>query len=408
MRISHSARRAFSSARPALAKDSPFKDVVILSARRTPVGKFNGTLKGKTAVELGTVAVKAAISDAGIKPEDVDEVYMGQVLQANVGQSPARQVALAAGCPDSTEATTINKVCASGLKSVMLAAQSIQLGLRKVMVAGGMESMSNAPFYFPRNASFGNTLAHDSIVFDGLTDVYNKFHMGMCAEHCAQTQNISREEQDAFAVESYRRAAEAWKQGRFASEIAPVDISTKKAKATFDHDEEYSALKLDKVPTLRPAFKKDGTVTAANASSLNDGASALVVAHRDAVPSGTTPLARIVDMADAALAPIDFTIAPAEAIKKVLSRAGLSVGDIAKWELNEAFSVVGIAVTRLAGIDPAKVNVSGGAVALGHPIGSSGSRILVSLVHSLKQGEYGVAAICNGGGGSSAVIVQRL
>ena len=400
------ARRGFSSARRLLA-DSPFKDVVILSAKRTPVAKFNGSLKGLSAVELGTVAVKAAIADAGIQASDVEEIYMGQVLQGGVGQSPARQVAIASGCPKETEATTVNKVCASGLKSVMLAAQSIQLGLRKVMVAGGMESMTNSPFYFPRNASFGNVQASDAIIKDGLWDVYNKFHMGMCAEHCATTQGISREEQDAFAVESYRRAAEAWKNNAFANEIAPVELKSKKGVTVFDHDEEYSALKLDKVPTLKPAFKKEGgTVTAANASSLNDGASALVIAHKDT--AGAKPLARIVEMADAALAPIDFTIAPAQAIEKVLKRANLTKDDIARWELNEAFAVVGIAVTRLAGLDPAKVNVNGGAVALGHPIGSSGSRILVSLVHSLKAGEYGCAAICNGGGGSSAVIVQRL
>lgn len=397
--------RAFSSAR-VVRSYSPLSDVYILSAARTPVGKLNGGLKSKTAVELGTVAVKAAIARAGLKPEHIDEVYMGQVLQANSGQSPARQVTLGAGCPTTTESTTINKVCASGMKAVMLAAQSLQLGTRKVMVAGGMESMSNAPFYFPRNAAFGHQTANDAIVKDGLWDVYNNFHMGMCAEHCATTHGITREEQDAFTVESYKRATKAWENQAFKDEIVEVELK----KGSIIADEEYTGLKLDKLSSLRPVFKRDGgSVTAANASSLNDGASALVLAHKDAATEiGAAPLARIIATADAALPPIDFTIAPAKAIEKVLSVSGLKVSDIAKWELNEAFAVVGIANTRLLGLDPAKVNVNGGAVALGHPIGSSGSRIIVSLIHSLKSGEYGCAAICNGGGGSSAIIVQRI
>lgn len=370
------------------------------------MGRMGGGLKSKTAVELGTVAVGAAISRAGIKPADVEEVFMGQVLQGNVGQSPARQVALGAGCPTTTESTTINKVCASGMKAVMLAAQSLQLGTRNVMVAGGMESMSNSPFYFPRNAAFGHQTANDAIVKDGLWDVYNNFHMGMCAEHCATTQGISREEQDQFALESYSRATEAWKNGVFQDEIVEVPLK----KGSLAVDEEYTNLKADKVPTLRPAFKKEGgTVTAANASSLNDGASALVLARKEAAASlGASPLARIIATADAALKPIDFTIAPTEAVKKALSNANLKIEDIAKWELNEAFAVVGIANIRLLGLDASKVNTSGGAVALGHPIGSSGSRIIVSLIHSLKKGEYGCAAVCNGGGGSSAIIVERL
>lgn len=397
--------RAFSSART-LQGYSPLTDIYILGAARTPVGKIGGGLKSKSAVELGTIAVKAAISRSGLKPDNVDEIYMGQVLQANSGQSPARQVTIGAGCPTSTESTTINKVCASGMKAVILAAQSLQLGTRKVMVAGGMESMSNAPFYFPRNAAFGNQTANDSIVKDGLWDVYNNFHMGMCAEHCATTQGISREEQDAFAVESYERATKAWKNQVFKNEIVEVELK----KGSVAIDEEFSGLKLDKLPSLRPAFNKEGgTVTAANASSLNDGASALVLAHKDAASElGVKPLARIMATADAALPPIDFTIAPAKAVEKVLSESGKKVSDIAKWELNEAFAVVGIANTRLVGLDPAKVNVNGGAVALGHPIGSSGSRIIVSLIHSLKTGEFGCAAICNGGGGSSAIIVERL
>lgn len=381
-------------------------DIYILSAARTPVGKLNGGLKSKSATDLGTIAVKAAISRSGLKPEHIDEVYMGQVLQANCGQSPARQVTIGAGCPPTTESTTINKVCASGMKAVMLAAQSLQLGTRKVMVAGGMESMSNSPFYFPRNAAFGNQTSNDAIVKDGLWDVYNNFHMGMCAEHCATTQGISREEQDAFAVQSYERATQAWKDQAFKDEI--VEVVLKKGSVAVD--EEYSGLKLDKVPSLRPAFKKEGgTVTAANASSINDGASALVLAHKDAASEyGSKPLARLIATADAALPPVDFTIAPAKAVEKVLAASGLEVGDIALWELNEAFAVVGIANTRLLSLDPAKVNIHGGAVALGHPIGSSGSRIIVSLIHALKKGEYGCAAICNGGGGSSAIIVERL
>lgn len=404
-RLSLGSVRAFSTGR-ASRSYAPLSDIYILSAARTPVGRMSGGLKSKTAVELGTIAVKAAISRSGLKPEHIDEVYMGQVLQGNAGQSPARQVTIQAGCPTTTESTTINKVCASGMKAVMLAAQSLQLGTRKIMVAGGMESMSNAPFYFPRNAAFGNQTAYDSIIKDGLWDVYNNFHMGMCAEHCATTQGISREEQDAFAVESYKRAAEAWKNNAFKDELVEVELK----KGSLAVDEEFSNLKLDKVSTLRPAFKKEGgTVTAANASSLNDGASAMVLAHKDAAAEfGGKPLARIIATADAALPPVDFTIAPAKAVEKALSEAKLSVGDIAKWELNEAFAVVGIANTRILGLDPAKVNVNGGAVALGHPIGSSGSRIVVSLIHSLKPGEYGCAAICNGGGGSSAVIVQRM
>lgn len=397
--------RAFSTARVAL-QVSPLSDIYVLSAARTPVGKFQGGLKGVSAVQLGAAAVKAVLARAGVKPESVEEIYMGQVLQAGAGQSPARQVTLSSGCPTTTESTTINKVCASGMKAVMLAAQSLQLGTRKVMVAGGMESMSQAPFYFPRNAAFGHQTALDAIVHDGLWDVYNRFHMGMCAEHCATTQGITRAEQDEFAIESYRRATEAWARDAFKDEIVPIEV--KKGQVTVD--EEYSTLKADKVSTLRPAFKKDGgTVTAANASSLNDGASALLLAHKDAAAQlGVAPLARIIATADAALPPIDFTIAPAKAVEKVLGEAGMKVGDIAKWELNEAFAVVGIANTRILGLDPAKVNVNGGAVALGHPIGSSGSRILVSLIHSLKKGEFGCAAICNGGGGSSAVIVERM
>jgi acetyl-CoA C-acetyltransferase len=397
--------RSFSTARPA----RNLQDVYFLAAKRTPVAKMNGALKSKTAVELGTVAVKAAVAASGLKPDQVEEVFMGQVIQANAGQSPARQVVLGAGMPVTTEATTINKVCASGMKSIMLAAQSISHGDRQVMVAGGMESMSNAPFYMPRHLSFGHVTANDSIVKDGLWDVYNNFAMGFCGEHCAETYKITREEQDAFAIESYKRALAAWDAGVFKDEVVPVELGGRKGGIVTE-DEEPRALKLEKIPTLRPVFKREGgTVTAANASPLNDGASAVVLAHKAvAEANNLTPLAKVIGFADAALKPIDFTVAPAEAIKKVLAKTGLQVKDIAAWELNEAFAVVGIVNTRLLELDSAKVNVNGGAVALGHPIGSSGSRIVVSLLHSLKQGEYGCAAVCNGGGGSSAIIVQRM
>ncbi|ORY85457.1 peroxisomal 3-ketoacyl-CoA-thiolase [Protomyces lactucae-debilis] len=397
--------RSFSTSRP----HQKLSDVVFLAAKRTPVAKMNGALKSKTAVELGTIAVKAALAASGLKPEAVEEVFMGQVIQANAGQSPARQVVLGAGMPTSTEASTINKVCASGMKSIMLAAQSISHGDRQVMIAGGMESMSNAPFYMPRHLTFGHVTANDSIVKDGLWDVYNNFAMGLCGEHCAETYNISREEQDAFAIESYKRAVAAWDAGKFKDEVVAVELGGRKGGVVTE-DEEPRSLKLDKIPTLRPVFKREGgTVTAANASPLNDGASAVVLAHKSvAEAQGLTPMARMVGYADAALKPIDFTVAPAEAIKKVLAKTGLAVKDIAAWELNEAFAVVGIVNTKLLQLDPAKVNVNGGAVALGHPIGSSGSRIVVSLLHALKQGEYGCAAVCNGGGGSSAIIVQKM
>ncbi|KAJ1022614.1 hypothetical protein NDA18_004958 [Ustilago nuda] len=387
---------------------SKINDVFILSAARTPVGSFNGVLKKATAPELGVVAVKAAIERAGLKPDQIEEVYMGNVLQGNVGQAPARQVALKAGCPDTTEATAINKVCASGMKAISLAAQNIALGQRGVMVAGGMESMSNAPYYLPRGNTYGHVQATDAIVKDGLHDVYNQVAMGNCAENTAKKLSITREQQDNFAIESYRRSAEAWKANAFANEIAPVTISDKKGDVVISEDEEYKNVKLEKIPTLRPVFDKNGTITAANASTLNDGASAVVLASEAEVQKlGVKPLAKIVAFADAACAPIDFPIAPAYAIPKALERAGLTKDDISLFEINEAFSAVALANNQMLGLDASKVNVLGGGVSLGHPIGSSGARIVVTLAHALKPGQYGCAGVCNGGGGASAIIIKR-
>ncbi|KDQ14613.1 hypothetical protein BOTBODRAFT_32369 [Botryobasidium botryosum FD-172 SS1] len=387
-------------------------EVVIVSAARTPVGSFQGTLKSFTAPQLGVVATKAAVAAAQIAPESVEEVYFGNVLQANIGQSPARQVAIGAGLGEDTEATTINKVCASGMKAVQLAAQSIQLGHRSIMVAGGMESMSNSPYYLPRvNPAFGHVQSKDSLLVDGLWDVYNDFHMGHCAEATAKKHNITREDQDAHAIESYKRAARAWESGAFDAEIAPVSVKDKKGKETvIREDEEYKKVIYDKVPTLRPAFQpQDGTVTAANASSLNDGASALVLmSAAKAKELNLKPLAKIISFADAAIAPIDFPTAPTVALPLALEKAGLKADDISLFEINEAFSVVIRASEKILNIDPAKINVNGGAVALGHPIGSSGSRIIVSLVHALKSGQYGAAGVCNGGGAASSIVIQKL
>ncbi|PWN28915.1 thiolase [Jaminaea rosea] len=384
-------------------------DVFILSAVRTPVGSFNGSLKKVTAPQLGVTALKAAMERAQVKPEQLEDAYFGNVLQGSVGQAPARQVVLGAGCPDTTEATTINKVCASGMKAISLAAQNIALGDRKIMAAGGMESMSNAPFYFPRNAAFGHVQAMDAIIKDGLTDAYEGgAHMGKCADQCAQKHGLSREDQDAYAIESYKRAAEAWKAGAFANEIVPVTIPDKRGDVVVSEDEEYKNIKLDKVPTLRPVFDKNGTVTAANASTLNDGASAVILGSKEAAASlGVKPLAQILASADAACAPVDFPIAPAKAIPLALEKAGVKKEDVALWEINEAFSAVALANNKILGLDASKVNTLGGGVSLGHPIGSSGARIVVTLVHALKPGQIGVAGVCNGGGGASAIVVKR-
>ncbi|PKK66280.1 thiolase [Rhizophagus irregularis] len=376
--------------------------VVIVSAVRTPVGCFNGSLKKLSAPELGAIATKGALEKSNLKPEQIEEVYFGNVLQANIGQSPARQVAIKAGLPTSTEATTINKVCASGMKAVMLAAQNLSLGDRSIMVAGGMESMSNAPYYVSRNAIYGNQTMTDGIIKDGLWD-------GNCAENTAKKYNISREVQDEHAIESYKRAAEAWKNGVFKEEVIPVVINERGKDVVIDEDEEYKKVKFDRVKSLKPAFQKDGTVTAANSSTLNDGASALVLATKlKADEIGLKPLARIISYGDAAVDPIDFTIAPSQALPVALKKARLSISDISLFEFNEAFSVVARANEQILGLDPSKVNIAGGAVSLGHPIGSSGSRILVTLLHLLKPRQLGAATICNGGGAASSIIIERL
>lgn len=383
----------------------------IISAARTPIGNFQGSLKSLSASDLGAIVANAAVERANIQKKDVGEAYIGQVLQGSVGQAPARQVVIKAGFPNEVEATAINKVCASGLKAVSIAAQSIQTGDREIVLAGGTESMSNSPYYLPRSLGFGHQKAQDSIILDGLTDVYDQIHMGNCCENTNKRDSITREEQDAFAIESYRRALESQKTGAFAEEIIPVVVKSKRGpETTVTEDEAPKSVKLDKILTLRPAFdSKAGTVTAANSSSLNDGAAALILASGKVAKRLNTPvLAKVIAYADAATAPIDFTIAPSIAVPILLKRAGLTVDDIAKWELNEAFAGVSITNNRRLGLDPLKVNVKGGAVALGHPIGASGARILVTLIYSLKEGEYGVAGICNGGGGATTVLVKRV
>lgn len=389
-------------------------EVYIISAVRTPLGSFGGALKDLSATQLGAIAIKGALAKAGIDPGQVDDVVMGSVLQANLGQAPARQAAKFAGLPDHVNCTTINKVCASGMKAIISAAQSIALGDAGIIIAGGMESMSNVPFYLDKmrwGNKYGNGAAIDGLARDGLTDVYNGEAMGMAAELCAGECGITREEQDAFAIESYQRSQAAWAQGKFDAEIVPVEIPTRKGDPViFSKDEEPFNVKFDKIAALKPAFKKDGTVTAANASTMNDGAAALVLmskARADAL--GLKPLAKIRAYADAEQAPEWFTTTPSLAVPKAVEKAGLSMTDIDFWELNEAFSVVGIENTRRMKLDPAKVNVNGGAVSIGHPLGASGARIIVTLVHILNQqnGRYGAAGICNGGGGASAMVVER-
>ncbi|OCF56612.1 acetyl-CoA C-acetyltransferase [Kwoniella mangroviensis CBS 10435] len=386
------------------------QSVYIISASRTPVGAKDGSLATLTAPQLGVVAVKHALEKANLKPEQVEEVYLGNVVQAGVGQSPARQVVIGAGIPDSTDATTINKVCASGMKAIMLADQNIRLGQRGIMVAGGMESMSQAPFLSPRHPpAFGHFESKDSLIVDGLFDVYNKVPMGYCADSTAVKHQITREDQDDHCLSSYTRAEETWKNGGFEDEIAPVTVKTRKGDVIVKEDEDYKKLLKEKFRSIRPVFTKDGTVTAANASSLNDGASAVVLASGDVVEKeGLKPLAKILGYADAACAPIDFPTAPTLAVPLALKHAGVNKEDIALWEFNEAFSVAACAAEKILGLDRSKVNVKGGAVALGHPIGSSGCRIVVTLAHSLKKGEKGVAAICNGGGAASAIVIERL
>lgn len=390
------------------------KEVYIVAAVRTPMGAFMGGLSTIPAPQLGAVAIKGALERSGLNADQIDEVFMGNVLQAGVGQAPARQAALGAGLSNHVPCTTVNKVCASGMKAVMLGAQTIIAGDNQIVVAGGMENMSMTPHYIDgRNGTkFGNITMLDGITKDGLLDVYNKVPMGNCAELCAKEHNITREDQDNFAITSYTRAAEAWKAGKFNDEIVPVSVPQRKGDALIiSEDEEYKNVFLDKIPALRPAFDKDGTITAANASTLNDGASALILASAEAVEKyGLKPIAKIVSYADAAHEPEWFTTAPSKAVPIALKKANLSVDQVDFWELNQAFSVVGIANTKILGLDPAKVDVNGGAVALGHPLGNSGSRILVTLIHVLKQNnaKLGGAGICNGGGGASAMILENI
>jgi acetyl-CoA C-acetyltransferase len=389
------------------------REVYIISAVRTPLGSFGGSLKEFSATQLGAIAIKAAVEKAGIKPEQVQDVIMGCVLQANLGQAPARQAAKFAGLPNEVNCTTVNKVCASGMKSIALAAQSIALGDADIVVAGGMESMSNVPFYVDQmrwGNKYGNAGLIDGLAKDGLTDVYDGKAMGNAAELCASTCGISREEQDAFAVESYKRSQAAWAAGKFNDEVVPVSIPQRKGDPLlFAKDEEPYNVKFDKIPELKPAFQKDGTVTAANASTMNDGAAALVLMSKEkAEELGLKPLAKIVSYADAEQAPEWFTTTPAIALPKAVAKAGLSIDQIDYFELNEAFAVVGIENTRRMKLDPAKVNVHGGAVSIGHPLGASGARIIVTLINILKQNNarYGAAGICNGGGGASAMVIS--
>lgn len=390
------------------------KDVVIVSAVRTPIGSFGGSLASFSAPQLGGIAIKAAVEKAGIRPEDVQEVYMGNVLSANLGQAPATQAAKFAGLPDVPN-TTVNKVCASGTKAIMLAAQSIALGQNDIVVAGGMESMSNVPYYLDK-ARNGYRLGHgqitDGLVKDGLWDVYNDYHMGSAAELCATECGFSREEQDAFAISSYKKSQAAQTAGKFDEEIVAVEVKDRKGDITLvTKDEEPFSVKFDKIPGLKPAFKKDGTVTAANASTLNDGAAALVLMSADkAKELGLKPLAKILAYADAQQAPEWFTTAPSKAIPLALQRAGKSINEVDFFEINEAFSVVSLANNKEMDLNADKVNVNGGAVSLGHPLGASGARIVVTLLSVLAQntGKIGVAGICNGGGGASAIVVESL
>jgi acetyl-CoA C-acetyltransferase len=390
------------------------KEVVIISAARTPMGSFGGALSSVSATHLGATAIKGALSKGNINSDIVDEVFMGNVLQANLGQAPARQAAMFAGIGDNVPCTTVNKVCASGMKAISLAAQSIKCGDADVVIAGGMENMSMVPHYYTaRNATkLGDAKMLDGMVKDGLTDVYNKTHMGVCADKCADDNNISREDQDDFAIESYKRATASWDAGKFNDEIVPVEVPQRKGDPiVVNKDEEYTNVKMEKIPALRAVFTKEGTVTAANASTLNDGASALVLMSKEKADElGLKPIAKIISYADAAQDPVLFTTAPSLAVPKALKKANLSTEDIDFWELNQAFSVVGIANTQKLGLDPSKVDVNGGAVALGHPLGSSGSRIIVTLINVLKQnnGKYGAAGICNGGGGASAMVIENV
>ena len=390
------------------------KEVYIVSAVRTAFGSFGGTLAGVSATRLGAAAIKGALDKIKIDGKLVNEVIMGSVLQANLGQAPARQAAKFAGLPDHVNCTTVNKVCASGMKSIMLAAQSIMLGDNDVVVAGGMENMSAVPFYSDSTrwgAKYGNAQLIDGLAKDGLTDVYGDFPMGNCAELCAKEMNFSREAQDAFAIESYKKSAAAWSAGKFKDEVVEITVKTKKGDVLFSEDEEYKNVNFEKIPTLKPVFIKEGTVTAANASTMNDGAAALVLMSKEkAEELGLKPLAKIIGFADAEQAPEWFTTSPSLAMPKAAQKAGLTIKDLDYFEFNEAFSVVGLANIKLLNLDASKVNVNGGAVSLGHPLGASGARIIVTLINVLKQngGKFGGAAICNGGGGASAMVIENI
>ena len=390
------------------------KEVYIVSAVRTAFGSFGGTLAGVTATRLGAAAIKGALDKIKLDGKLVNEVIMGSVLQANLGQAPARQAAKFAGLPDHVNCTTVNKVCASGMKSIMLAAQSIMLGDNDVVVAGGMENMSSVPFYSDSTrwgAKYGNAQLIDGLAKDGLTDVYGDFPMGNCAELCAKEMNFSREAQDAFAIESYKKSAAAWSAGKFKDEVVEITVKTKKGDVLFSEDEEYKNVNFEKIPTLKPVFIKEGTVTAANASTMNDGAAALVLMSKEkAEELGLKPLAKIKGFADAEQAPEWFTTSPSLAMPKAAQKAGLTIKDLDYFEFNEAFSVVGLANIKLLDLDASKVNVNGGAVSIGHPLGASGARIIVTLINVLKQngGKFGGAAICNGGGGASAMVIENI
>lgn len=390
------------------------KEVVIISAVRTPIGSFGGALASLSATELGAIALKGALEKAGVAPEEVEQVIMGNVISANLGQAPARQAAKKAGLPNTVECTTVNKVCASGSKAIMFAAQAIMLGQADVILAGGMESMSNVPYYLDKarfGAKYGHGAMIDGLMKDGLWDPYNDYAMGNAAEHTAKEMNISREEQDAFAIESYTRSANAAKAGKKADEIVPVTIESRGKTTVISDDEEYTKVDFSKVPGLRPAFTKDGTVTAANASTLNDGAAAVLLMSREKAEAlGLTPIARILGFADAEQAPEWFTTSPSLAIPKALKNAGKTAADVDFYEINEAFSVVSLANNKLLNLEGTKVNVYGGAVSLGHPLGASGARIVTTLLSVLKNegGKIGVTGICNGGGGASSIVLEKL
>ncbi len=391
------------------------KEVYIVSAVRTPIGSFGGSLSSLTAIQLGSTAIKGALAKAKVDAKEVDEVFMGNVISANLGQAPARQASIGAGIGTNVPCTTINKVCASGMKSVMLGAQGIMLGLNDVVVAGGMESMSNIPYYIPKaryGYKYGNGELIDGLAKDGLWEVYNNFAMGNCADNTAKEMSITREEQDEYAINSYKRSADTWAKGGFNDEIVSVEVPQRRGEPIIvSEDEEYKNVKFEKIPSLRPVFSKEGTVTAANASTINDGASALVLMSKEkAEELGVKPIARIAGFADAAQDPLWFTTAPSLAIPKAIKNAGLTQNDIEYYEINEAFSAVALANNKEMNLDAEKVNPLGGAVSLGHPLGASGARIIATLTNVLNQkgARYGAAGICNGGGGASAIIIERV